>query len=131
MTLQQRKPLPDRAELQVRAAVLLEQPDGYIVSGPLPQGEGYSAPELQAIFHEALLEQTLGQALQDARKHRGLSGSELARRLSVTPMRVHQLERVQGNVEMQTLVRVANALEYDLTLTLTPREGGQSIQVKT
>ena len=126
-----RKPLPNRDSLNLRAATLLNLPPGHILEGAAPEGVGYTAPELQTMFQEALLDQNLGQALQEARKLRRLSGSELARRLSVTPMRVHQLEKVQGNVEVQTLVRVANALEYDLTLTLTPREGGDSIQIKT
>ncbi len=130
MTQTKPKNLPDREALRVKAAELLQQPAGYIVEGPTLEGSGYSAPELKHMFEEALLEQRMGQALQTARKGRGLSGSELARRLGVTPMRVHQLERVQGNVELQTLARVADALNYDLTLILTPREGGASIQVK-
>ena len=131
MTQTNPKNLPDREVVRVKAAQLLQQPAGYIVEGRTLEDSGYTSPELKTLFEEALLEQRMGQALQTARKGRGLSGSELARRLGVTPMRVHQLERVQGNVELQTLARVADALNYELTVILTPREGGASIQVNT
>ena len=56
MTQTQRKALPDRTALWTRAAALLEQPDGFIVFGPLPEDDGYTASKLQALFQKALLE---------------------------------------------------------------------------
>ena len=122
--------LPNRGELRAAARDRFMRPmnpaAGGLV-GKVPEGDGWTGEQLQAAFEEALFERRMGDALHTARETRGITGVELARRTGVSPMRISQLERVGGNVEVQTLSRVADALGYDVTVTLTPREGGRAI----
>jgi ribosome-binding protein aMBF1 (putative translation factor) len=122
--------LPDRATLRAAAQKRLERPSDRILLGQVPEEGGYTPTEIKALFEEALLERRVGEALQEARKSRNVSGAELARRIGVSAMRISQLERVSGNVEVQTLARVAEALGFQLTLTLTPKEGGKPITAR-
>jgi len=124
------KPLPERSALRASALKRLERPSDRILSGAVPEEGGYSPAELKTLLDEALLEQRVGEVLQAARKARNMSGAELARRVGVSAMRISQLERVSGNVEVQTLVRVAEALGFELTLTLTPKEGGTPLTAR-
>ena len=88
-----------------------------------------SADELAVQVEEALVAASAGDLIGRARAARGLSMRELAAQLGVSSARVSQVQHGSG-VEVQTLVRYAQALGYELTLTLTPLEGGPPIVAK-
>ena len=88
-----------------------------------------SADELAVQVEEALVAASAGDLIGRARAARGLSMRELAAQLGVSSARVSQVQH-GGGVEVQTLVRYAHALGYELTLTLTPLEGGPPIVAK-
>ena len=85
--------------------------------------------ELAVQVEEALVAASAGDLIGRARAARGLSMRELAAQLGVSSARVSQVQHGSG-VEVQTLVRYAQALGYELTLTLTPLEGGPPIVAK-
>ena len=88
-----------------------------------------SADELAVQVEEALVAASAGDLIGLARAARGLSMRELAAQLGVSSARVSQVQHGSG-VEVQTLGRYAHALGYELTLTLTPLEGGPPIVAK-
>lgn len=88
-----------------------------------------SPDELAVQVEEALVAASAGDLIGRARAARGLSMRELAAQLGVSSARVSQVQHGSG-VEVQTLVRYAHALGYELTLTLTPLEGGPPIVAK-
>ena len=88
-----------------------------------------SADELAVQVEEALVAASAGDLIGRARAARGLSMRELAAQLGVSSARVSQVQH-GGGVEVQTLVRYAQALGYELTLTLTPLEGVPPIVAK-
>ncbi len=45
----------------------------------------------------------------------------MGQRLDVSRGRVAQLEKPEANLEVATLVRAADALDYDVVVTLRPR----------
>ena len=90
-----------------------------------------SADELAVQVEEALVAASAGDLIGRARAARGLSMRELAAQLGVSSARVSQVQHGSGGgIEVQTLVRYAHALGYELTLTLTPLEGGPPIVAK-
>ncbi len=90
-----------------------------------------SPDELAVQVEEALVAASAGDLIGRARAARGLSMRELALQLGVSSARVSQVQHGGGGgVEVQTLVRYAHALGYELTLTLTPLEGGPPIVAK-
>lgn len=82
---------------------------------------------LAAFARDALVVSSAGALLEAARKRRGLGPRQLAERLGVSRPRVLQLEGVSDRVELQTLVRFADELGFDLQITLLDREGGEPI----
>jgi transcriptional regulator with XRE-family HTH domain len=67
-------------------------------------------------------ERLAGPLLAGARRHAGLTQTELARRLGVSQAAVAQLERPNGNPRLATLERALHAVGAELALTLRPRE---------
>jgi ribosome-binding protein aMBF1 (putative translation factor) len=82
-----------------------------------------SAPEMiRGALEREMVACSVGEALAQARREREMSLAEVGERLEVSRGRVAQLERPEANLEVATLVRVADALEYDVEVTLRPRD---------
>jgi transcriptional regulator with XRE-family HTH domain len=119
-----KKPLPPRASLQAGIAALKAMPPGGIIQGPPGAFENateFSVLELQNALSDAVLAENIGEMLRQARVKSGLTGTELAARLGLSKARVSQLERVGLDIEVSTLVRVADALGCELHLELVQR----------
>lgn len=114
-----------------RAARLLEE-DGSVTPAPkLPAGllveEGPGG--IEADVQEALVAETVAHALKLARQQTELSAGDVAKRRGLSKGRLSQLENGAVNPTVGTLAEHADALGYDVTITLTPRSAGQPIEV--
>lgn len=54
---------------------------------------------------------------------------DVAEAMGVTPGRVSQLLSGDGNLRIATLARLLDGFGYELSLTATPRDGGEAISV--
>lgn len=73
-------------------------------------------------LENAILETDLRHALTRARKNAGATIREVALLEGISVARAHEIEHANLRLELQTLVRHANALGYEVGLTLTPRD---------
>jgi DNA-binding XRE family transcriptional regulator len=74
-----------------------------------------------AALEDTLIAQSVGGLISQARKKRGLTLEQTGRILSVGKGRMSQIEKEGANLELQTLARVAKALDYDLKISFTSR----------
>jgi ribosome-binding protein aMBF1 (putative translation factor) len=100
-------------------------------SRSLPKGSGWTGADIERQVDEIFFADSVGEALQTARKERQLTGSQLGKRMGVGRSRVSQLESKDTEYALQTLHRMLDALGYDLVLKLVPREGGKVILVSS
>jgi predicted XRE-type DNA-binding protein len=98
-------------------------------SRKIPKGDGWIAQDIKEAVEEMLFADSVGEALQKARKTRNLTGESLGKRVGVGRSRISQLEHKTHEYDLGTIYRVLDALDYDLTLTLIPRRGGKTIVV--
>ncbi|WP_425146611.1 helix-turn-helix domain-containing protein [Deinococcus sp.] len=119
-----------RAKME-RAASLLNA-DGSVTPAAdlpvrllVPEGSGGVAADVQ----EALVAETVAHALKLARQQTHMSAKELAEKRHLTKGRLSQLENGSVNPTVGTLSEHANALGYDVTVVLTPRQEGSAIEV--
>lgn len=114
-----------------RAARLLEEDGSVTPASKLPAGllveEGPGG--IEAAVHEALVAETVAGALRLARQQTELSAQDVAKRRGLSKGRLSQLENGAVNPTVGTLAEHADALGYDVTLVLTPRHAGQTIEV--
>jgi hypothetical protein len=73
-------------------------------------------------LENAILETDLRHALTRARKNAGATIREVAELEGISVARAHEIEHANLKLELQTLVRHANALGYEVGLTLTPKD---------
>ena len=77
-------------------------------------------PEVQAAQRESRRLTEIGEAIWAARTHAGLTHADLARRAHTRPDIIERVELGDDTVSLDTLKRVAVALNLDLVLTLPP-----------
>jgi transcriptional regulator with XRE-family HTH domain len=63
----------------------------------------------------------IGATLRTLRRARGLSQQALAERAGVTQHHLCHIESGRNLPRLDTIVRIADALDCDATLTITPR----------
>jgi hypothetical protein len=97
---------------------------GIIQSNPnLPVGLlEVAQPNARHQLENAILESDLRHALTRARKNSGATIRDVAKTQKISVARAHEIEHANLRLELQTLVRHANALGYEVSLTLTPRD---------
>lgn len=78
-----------------------------------------STPERHARYEEAGRDLALGQMVYDLRMAAGLTQAQLAERMGTTQAAISRLEGGGGAQRLETLLRLAAALERGLTLTFT------------
>jgi DNA-binding phage protein len=102
---------------------LLEQlGEGEVVTGVAAvEGEGYTADELAEELEEAVVADSVGELLARARKETGRSLRDVVGAAGLSHARVRELEQ-SSNVEVATLVRVAEALGYCVKIVLEPKK---------
>jgi ribosome-binding protein aMBF1 (putative translation factor) len=120
----------EQLSLEQRQALesVLNRPDNSVATPPKNTGSApeISLDELKDTLQNAVLTHNIGQALEQARKQRGLSGRAVAKKRDLHFTRVQQLEHAT-NLELSSVVRHAASLDYKVTLVLEPLEGGQRI----
>jgi hypothetical protein len=105
--------LPDDDFMQL----LAEAGDEDVVSGPA-LGEAARAYTPEAIG-QAVNEATVGALLAQARSESGRSLREIGAEVGVTHARIQQIEHSE-NIEVATLVRIAAACGYQVSISLRP-----------
>ena len=109
---------------------LMEQPERKAVRGKPPSGmlsDSINPNQLGQVFQEALAVKTVGEMISAARAQRKMSARQVAEQISVSHPRVLAVEKSDVDLEIRTLVNYAEALGYDVQLSLKPREGGQEL----
>jgi DNA-directed RNA polymerase sigma subunit (sigma70/sigma32) len=81
----------------------------------------YSFKTATEPFEKTLANAMLGDLLSRARKKRGLTMQAVSDKSSVTRGRIAQIEN-KANLELQTFVRQADVLGYDVVVTLKSRD---------
>lgn len=66
----------------------------------------------------------VGRRIAELREGAGLTQTELATRLGISPANLHRMERGDQNLTLRTMARVANALEVRVLDFLQPRRAG-------
>jgi hypothetical protein len=82
--------------------------------------------ELLELVEQGYMESKIGALLEDARKTRDIGKRELARSLGTTHGRISALEKAV-NLELKSITEVADALGFDVQVTLISREDGATL----
>jgi|JI71714CRNA_FD_contig_31_4340075_length_385_multi_1_in_0_out_0_1 HTH-type transcriptional regulator / antitoxin HipB len=74
------------------------------------------SPEFGAMLENALTDLRIGEIIKELRQKKGITQSELARRLHTTKSAVSRLENRSGGARLETLEKVAQALDKELII---------------
>jgi transcriptional regulator with XRE-family HTH domain len=74
--------------------------------------------------------QSLGKLLAQARAERNQSLAEVSAKIGLSRGRVHQREQASANLEMRSFVEQAQALGFDVIVTLKPKGEGRVLQAE-
>jgi transcriptional regulator with XRE-family HTH domain len=108
-----------------RLAAILGTPQSAVDLKHIPPHllEETSPAAIKQELREALANIGVGNLLQRARLGRGLSVRETARILERSPSRIVAIERANTEINVATIVSLAQALGYRLELNLVPING--------
>jgi len=126
---------PSDAKVSALDTLLQELSQEEVQTGLLkakhPVGTAIGSEDVRGDLERALITYTLREALSSARKARAVSLETLAKQQGISKERASQIERAEEKLELQTLLRHVAALDYEVSLTLTPKDGkGQTITAK-
>jgi predicted XRE-type DNA-binding protein len=116
-----------QAELDIQTKAFLEQTSHMQILGDPKnpaQGAEVNVSELRQDLNAAVLESVVGEMLRQARLQRGLTGEQAGALFGVKRARVSQMETSGDVLQLQTLVQYAQSLDFDVQLSLIPRNGG-------
>lgn len=123
----------ERLKAKMELAASLLNTDGSVTPAEqLPaellvqEGKGGLETDLQ----EALIADSVAHALKLAREQTHLTAKELAERRGLSKGRLSKIENGALNPTVGTLAEHADALGYDVTVVLTPRNHGKPIEVE-
>jgi ribosome-binding protein aMBF1 (putative translation factor) len=108
----------------------LDNPEGIVYrkkESKKPKTQGESFNDFKARWQNALLAESVGDVLAKARTESGLSLTQAAKKTNLTRGRMAQLENDKANLEIQTIVKQAQALGYKVRLSLEPEDGAKSM----
>ena len=93
-----------------------------------PDGPDRTVPETSTetmleMVEQGYVQATIGALLEQARLTRKVGKRELARKMGRNHARISQLEAAT-NLELKSVLETADLLEYDVSISLVPREGG-------
>jgi hypothetical protein len=71
----------------------------------------------------------IGELISSAMAYRQVGVRALARRIKRSHSQIIALEQA-SNLELRTLLSIADSLDFDVELKLIPREGGQALQAE-
>lgn len=84
--------------------------------------------EIDRLIEEIIFAANLKELIVTARKQRGLTLREAALSAGMKHPQLIQIEQSSGRVELRTLARIAQALDFELHVSLVPKQGGRSIE---
>lgn len=84
--------------------------------------------EIDTMIEEIIVAANLKELIVTARKQRGLTLREAAVNAGMKHPQFVQIEQSSGRVELRTLARIAQALDFELHVSLVPKQGGRSIE---
>ncbi len=116
-----------QTELEIQTKAFLEQTNHMQILGDPKnpaQGTEVKVSELRQELNAAVLESVVGEMLRQARLQRGLTGEQAGALFGVKRARVSQMETSGDVLQLQTLVQYAGSLDFDVQLSLIPRNGG-------
>jgi ribosome-binding protein aMBF1 (putative translation factor) len=95
-----------------------------------PDGPNREIPETgleetMAMVARGYVQATIGELLEQARLTRKIGKRELARKMGMNHARVSQIEQAT-NLELKSVLETAQLLEYDVSISLVPRDGGKA-----
>ncbi|NLT30674.1 MAG: helix-turn-helix domain-containing protein, partial [Propionibacterium sp.] len=70
----------------------------------------------------------VGNLIRDARKHRGLTQSQLADKLGTSQSAIHRIESGNQNLSLETINRIADALDQEI-ITPAPGHGPTHLRI--
>ncbi len=79
-----------------------------------------SRAEMMAFFDDLISYKRLGEALKAAREQQGLSTRALAKQVDLSHTRIQAIESANETLEMQTVVKIAEALGYRVNVQFIP-----------
>ena len=94
--------------------------------GPAREIPETGLEETVKLVARGYLQATIGELLEQARLTRKVGKRELARRMGMNHARVSQIEQA-SNLELKSVLETAQLLEYDVSISLVPREGGKAL----
>ena len=96
-------------------------------STPLPKAVT-DVTEIDTLLEEIIFAANLKELMVAARQQRGFTLREAAAHAGMKHPQLVQIEQSSGRVELRTLARIAQALDFELHVSLVPKQGGHSIE---
>jgi ribosome-binding protein aMBF1 (putative translation factor) len=120
---------PNKVKPSANLLRLMKEPERVAKRGKPPKGllSSTTPAKLEKTVRQAIIAHTVGEMLAKAREERNLSARELAIKVEASHPRVLAVEKTDSRIEVQTLVRYAEAMNYNVQLTLIPKEEGKEI----
>jgi ribosome-binding protein aMBF1 (putative translation factor) len=84
--------------------------------------------QIDAMLEDIIFAETLKELIATARQQSGLTLREAAANAGMKHPQFVQIEQSSGRVELRTLARIAEALDFELHVSLVPKQGGPSIE---
>jgi hypothetical protein len=122
------KPIEDNRAKRRAALVALEHYTGDVIVPAKQQVlQEANVDELAATVKAEVHKRYIGELVSSAMTYRQMGVRALARKVKRSHSQIVALER-SHNMELSTLLTIADSLEFDVEIRLRPREGGKAIQ---
>jgi hypothetical protein len=124
---QNKKPIAkdnDRDKRRAALAELAAYKGDIIVPKKSHQLQEANPDTLAATVKAEVQKRHIGELVSSAMTHRKVGVRALARKVKRSHSQIIALEQ-SSNMELSTLVTIANSLEFDVEIRLRPREGGK------
>lgn len=121
-------PAKDKTRAKRQAALAeLGKHQGDIITPEQPQELYEADPDMLAgTVKSELQRRRVGELVSSAIKHRNIGVRALARKVKRSHSQIVALEQA-SNMELSTLILLADSLEFDVEIRLKPREGGEAL----
>jgi DNA-binding XRE family transcriptional regulator len=112
-----------KGNLSTEALEVLALPKNTLAATTDLPERAWTGQNIRETLLQALVADTLGDMLQQARQARKVTGENLGKRIGVSKARIAQLEGLEGGrVELQTLAHYAHALGYQVNINFVPED---------
>jgi DNA-binding XRE family transcriptional regulator len=114
-------------ELEAQTKAFLEETSHMqIIGNPenLKNKVALQSDSIRSEVSKAVLVSRVGDLLRQARLERGLTGEQAGALVGVKRARISQMETSGDVLQLQTLVDYAHSLDFEVQLSLIPKNGG-------